>query len=326
MSKAKKVVFAILLLCACISFFASCGMGSEKQSYEIEADEDLKSYSYVKDYGDISEEEVISSDISSAENSAPLEGRKIIRTVSITAETKEYDAALRALESSVSALGGYVQSSDTTGVSLYSGRIYSRSASYTIRIPAEKLDEFLSDVGELLNISSSNSNIDDITETYVDIEARLKTLRTEEARLLELLEEAKGLSDIITLESRLSEVTYQIESYTARLRSYDTLVAYSTVNIDISEVVDYSSPAVQNPTFGERISEASKESWAAFAEGWRDFAVGFVYALPSILLVAVAAAVIAIIIVSIRRRAKKRRMTKKDENNLPPTPPESPSI
>ena len=320
-----KLLSSVLLVCILVLLFASCGAsmkasdtkggGFEVYSYDgapmemeaISASDAEYSMNYSKD--EMAEVQYEKPTAEIAEKN-PLEGRKIIKTVNITAETKEFDTAVAAIEQKINALGGYVQNSNATGTSLDSGRIYNRNASYTIRIPAEKLGDFLSCIGELVNISSNKSNIDDVTETYVDIEARLKTLRTEETRLLELLEKAAGLSDIITLENRLSEVTYQIESYTARLRSYDTLIAFSTVYLNLNEVVDYTKPEVQNPTFGERVSKAFKESREEFADGWRDFAVDFVYALPTLIIFAIVIAAIVIIIRVCVKRSKKRSKAK----------------
>lgn len=325
--KTRKLLSVFLIFCILSVFFASCG--AKAMSNDSKYVEDLYYDSYNSgidaDYGYSSgnakpgyaaEDGTYVKDVTGSNANNPLEGRKIIKTVNITAETKEFDMAVSAIEQKIETLGGYIQNSNATGTSLNSDRIYNRKVNYTIRIPAEKLNEFLSSVSELVNISSNNSNVDDITETYVDIEARLKTLRTEETRLLELLEKAAGLSDIITLENRLSDVTYQIESYTARLRSYDTLISFSSVILSLNEVVDYTEPSVQNPSFGERISKAFKESWRDFADGWRDFTVEFVYLLPTLLILAlVVIAIIVIVRVCIKRNKRKTEKKPEIENN-----------
>lgn len=240
-------------------------------------------------------------------SSAALEDRKIIKNVTISAETKEYDSVKTSLEGLVSSLGGYVKQSTENGKSYYSGSGISRSSNYVLRIPAEKLDEFLDSVGGLVNVTSSNTSVDDITDTYLDIEARLNTLRAEEERLLALLEKGESLSDVIQLEERLSDVRYQIESYTSRLKSYDTLVAYSTVTIYIDEVIEYSPDPVKKVTFGERISKAFKTSWADFADGCRNFAVEFVYLIPTLLVLLFIAALIALLVFLIKKHCKKKK-------------------
>ncbi len=253
---------------------------------------------------------------SSASGSAsapnPLEGRKIIKTVNITAETLTFEDTLAKLEADVAALGGYVQSSNSYGKSYehYSDR----RATYTVRIPAERLDEFVYGIEGSSNVISKTSKVDDITDTYTDIEARLSALRTEETRLLELLSQSGSLHDLLEIESKLSNVRYEIERYTATLKGYNTLIAFSTVNITISEVIEYTPEPIKAPTFGQRISKAFSESWEEFADGCRNFAVGFVYSFPTLLVLAVITAAIVIFIKAMAKRARRRRMERYQQN------------
>ncbi len=235
----------------------------------------------------------------------PLAGRKIIKTVNVVSETKELDSALARIENEVAVLGGYIQSSNTYGKSYE--KYSNRRATYTLRIPAEMLDSFMNSMGGYVNITSKTEKVDDITDTYTDIEARLEALKTQETRLIELLAKAEKLEDVITLEERISYVRYEIESYEAKIRNYNTLIAFSTVNIELAEVIDYTPEPIKDPTFGERLGEAFKESWKEFADGCKDFSVGLVYALPTLLVLAVVAFVIVLIVVRSVKRSRKQR-------------------
>ena len=106
----------------------------------------------------------------------------------------------------------------------------------TVRIPAQQLDAFLSSVSEVSNVISRNDSVSDVTLQYVDMESHKKALTAEQDRLLELLEQAESVEDIITIESRLSDVRYQIESMESQLRTLQNQVSYSTVYLDIQEV------------------------------------------------------------------------------------------
>ena len=114
--------------------------------------------------------------------------------------------------------------------------------------------------GELCNVVSRSTDVADVTESYTDTEARLKTLRLQEERLLEILSKATELSDVLELESRLSDVRYQIESYEATLRNYDSRVSYSTLHITLQEVVEYSIINDPPQTLGQRLSDGFKDS------------------------------------------------------------------
>lgn len=251
----------------------------------------------------------------SAANDA-LAQRKIIRTMRITAETKAFDTATAAIEALCADLGGYIESSSRSGGSIrYSSSVVARSASYILRIPAEKLDAFRAGMSGDINVVDESSKISDITDQYFDVDTRIATLKVEEERLLAMLEKATELEYLITLEQRLSEVRYEIESYTGTLRRYDSQVAYSTVHLNLDEVVEYTEVIETPKTFGQQLSIAFRESWTDFADGCKDFAVWFVYAIPTLLVLAVIGTVIIGGIVLLARRSSRRRKAKNSDQN-----------
>ena len=243
---------------------------------------------------------------------------KIIKTVTMNTETKEYDRALAELDRLITENGGFVESSSANGQSLDYNGVYRRSAKYTIRIPAEKLNDFLSASQQLLNVTYSHSTSENITAEYYDIQSRLEVLRTERDALNAMLEKATDVDSMLSIRDRLYNVIEEIESYETRLRVYDSLVSYSTVHMTVDEVVEYTKVQVEEPTWGERLVEAFKESWQNFAEGFQDFTVGFLYAIPTLLVLgAIATGVILILRAIIRRRraACVARSAEREEKN-----------
>ena len=119
--------------------------------------------------------------------------RKLITTVNLDAETEDLEQTVSLVEQKVSALGGYIESSNIYNGTTYSGNS-SRSASITARIPAANIDAFVDSVEGNTNITRKAVNVDDVTLTYVDIESKRNSLRTEEKRLLEILESAETVS------------------------------------------------------------------------------------------------------------------------------------
>lgn len=178
--------------------------------------------------------------------------RKLIQTAWMELESRDYAQALAGLEKMITEQGGYIESRSEQGGSLYSTRYNARYAGITARIPADRLETAMGSAGELCNVVSRSTDVADVTESYTDTEARLKTLRLQEERLLEILSKATELSDVLELESRLSDVRYQIESYEATLRSYDSRVSYSTLHITLQEVVEYSIINDPPQTLGQR--------------------------------------------------------------------------
>ena len=165
--------------------------------YEEAADED------VMDSGGVTSENGLESQV---EN-----GRKLIRTIYLSLQTTEFDSVLSDLSAKTTELGGYIESSSVSGNSYYYQS--TRYASYTIRIPSEQLDQFVTVVSDLGNVTQKNESVDDVTLQYVDVESRKKALETEQERLLELLAQAENMEDLLAIESKLSDVRYELENY-----------------------------------------------------------------------------------------------------------------
>ena len=245
-------------------------------------------------------------------NGQPTDNRKIIRTVTMTCETKAYDDAVTLIMDTLNAYGGYVEASNVTGTGFENVKNSARRASYTLRVPAEKLDAFLETlrVNEGIRILSQNATSDEITATYYDTVSRLETLKAEKASLTAMLEgftDYKDISNMLKVQERLYDVIEEIEALQTKLNLYDGRVAMSTVKLSLNEVIIYTEVVVPDPTFGERIGEAFRESWADFGEGCQDFAVWFVEAFPTLLvLVVIHGGIFLIIYTSIKRGQKKR--------------------
>ena len=126
-----------------------------------------------------------------------------------------------------------------------------------------------------------------MTADYVDVEARLNSLEAQRQRLEELRAQAGNLEDLLAIENQLTQVQYQIESYTGQKRVLDDQITYSTVNVYLDEV------KVLSPTstsFGSRIARAFTEGWRGFGHGLQDMAVALVGGLPWLLVLGLAIA------------------------------------
>ncbi len=253
----------------------------------------------------------VNTDGSNIDASQSASGRKLIRRVNLSVESLEFEQSVNTLESSVGAFGGYIESSSITDRnSYYSINNYrnSRIANYVIRIPSERLDGFLNQVGNIGNITSQSTSAEDITLSYLDLEARTESLEIQQERLLALLEKAETVDEIISLEDRLSTVRYQIEAQRSTLKNYDNLVAFSTVTIGLTEVVKITEP--EPTTMGQRISRGLSDTFYDLGVGLENFAVGFVVNLPYILIWGLIIFVIIFVIVKIVKGTKKRREKK----------------
>ena len=302
----KRFVLGLFTLMLSVSL-AACG--SKSESYDSaaapaaeEAVEEIAMDSYYsEEYAEAEMAEGGAEALEVNENTASQ--RKLIKTVDLSLETKDYDGLMISLEKQIEELGGYIESLGAYNGSYYDGH-NNRSANITARIPADKLDGFVKQIGEEANVVDRNESVEDVTLQYVDLDSHARMLEEEQERLLELLSEAETIEDIITIESRLSEVKYQLESMKSQLRTYDNKVEYSTVHIYIDEVKEL-TPVVELSA-GERIAEGFMDSIRDIAEGAKEFCIEFIIHIPYIIVWAVVIALLVFIVLKIMKAVDKR--------------------
>lgn len=299
-------VFTLLLsMCACgrstKSVFESISYGTQDSASVEEESWNYAAESPIDNKYD-SFESVIDSKMSIKENNV-LDERKLIKTYYLDIQTLEFDSFINTLEKNIKAYNGYVESSSVSGNSInYKANRY---ANYTIRIPSDKVDAFLEKVNGEATITNKTENIKDITLDYVDTESRIASLQTEYDRLLELLAEAENIDTIIALESRLSEVRYQLESFKSQLRTYDNQVSYSTVDMGIAEVERVSSK--EEKTVLDRIGVGLGNTFYNIAEDAKDLLVWFISNIPYFVVVLLVAVIIVLVVKLIIKKIKKRK-------------------
>lgn len=238
---------------------------------------------------------------------------KIIRTFYLDVETQEFDSLITNVNAEIKRLQGYVESSKINGKGYYNNQEI-RYGSIVARIPSDKVDEFVGTVNEKANVVSQQESSENVSLKYIEAKSHIETLRIEQERLYAILEQELNLENIITLESRLSNIRYELENYESKLRYYDNQVAYSTVTLSISEVEKLTEIVETRQTLGDRIATGFGDTMYEISQGFQNFIVWFVVNLPYLILWGI---IIAIIVIVVRRYIKKsneRRATQ-------PTPP-----
>lgn len=239
-------------------------------------------------------------------NIDPNKERLLIRTVSMVTETKDIETVKNDIEAQVKSCGGYIENANMSGTGKNRDL---RAVNYTIRIPADKIDGLISQIGNSCTVLSSNENSTDVTLEYVDTQAKIESLRVEYDQLIKLLKEADDLDTIIVLQNRITDVRYEIESYESRIRVLENQVTYATLNLTIREVLEETvvEPA-HIPTFGEQIAEQFKETWENTKEFGKNLILVIIACLPGIIFLGINAIIVVIIIKSIKK--KRRNKTK----------------
>lgn len=233
--------------------------------------------------------------------------QKIIKRYDYDYETEKFDEAYAYLKERINIYGGYVASSDLTG----NGSSSSYRTLYLIaRIPAEKSDAFIGEMGSLGTVVKQSESAEDVTLQYSDTESRIESLKAEQDSLNKLLEQADSLETIITLQDRLTEVRYELESYQSRKKLYDDLISYSTIDISLKEV-NY-TVEVDESTFFSRIMTGLERSLRDVADDFVSFVEWLIINIPYF----VVWGVIIFIIVKVVRKFNMKRKEKKMKKQL----------
>ena len=316
MKKTLSLLLAVLLvfaLCACGSAdtassapSAAYDMVSTETAYPAEAPEE--------DYGGFAV--AGGTQLETGSGAAP-EGspEKLIYSASATVETTEFDRTIEKLSALVEQYGGFVESSSINGSNYYTqSRGYSseRYASYVIRVPSGKFSALMGSLSTLGNVPYSHTYTENITAQYYDTDARLTAYQTQEARLLEMMEAAETVEDLIAIEEKLTELRYQIESLQSTLKNWDRQVAYSTLDLEIQEVIEYTPES--RMSYGQELALALTNGLRRTGEFFKDLLLAIVGALPALVILAVVLA----ILIPVWKKHRKARRAKKNP------PPENP--
>ncbi len=287
-----------------------CGVTSTDKSYNEEA--------YMQN-STAASDETVSEEPGVTSDSAPKSGmlnnksnpqsntqRKLVKNSSMNLETKEFDEGMTYLLNLIEENGGYIQSQNTNGNSLYNKNDrFCRSATIIARIPSENLETTQNKISDKFNITYKNDFIDDITDSYYDTEAHLNTLKAQEKKLLELLDKAEELSDVIELEKALAQCRGDIDAFTGRLKRMDNQVAFSTITINLAEVIEYQDSYNAPLTFGEKI----KRSFSVSGRHLQNFFSGMLFFiiedLPLLLIQLVIFGAIILLVVWIIKKIRK---------------------
>lgn len=224
---------------------------------------------------------------------------KIIKTAYLSLKTTDFDGVVSTLEARAVDSGGYVTTSN-----LYSGSDEGRSLTLTLRVPAQMLDEYIQSASALGQVTNRTITAEDVTAHYTDIDARLTAAKARRDRLNELVASASNMTELIELESALSDVQLTIEGYERTLSDMDTRISYATVDIAIRETLPEEAAREGDLGLAARIGRAIHDSLARMGAFFEGVALFVMAALPWL-------AVLALVALVIRFIAKRRKTPKK---------------
>ena len=259
------------------------------------------------DTDEVAEEET-EKRVSAGENMSA--DQKITYTCNLEIETEEYDETISAIRDKISnyeCVVSYESESDSDIYWYYSDRQDSASMHMylSVMVPAESYDLFVNDICDTGKVLSKNMSAENITKNYSETKAYVDSLSTELEKLQNMMEQAEDIEDMLAIEDRITEVETQLNRYKSDLANLETQIQYSTVNINVSEVKEYTPTTMATENFGERIVKTFREAWDNFGTFLQGLLLVVILLLPFIALIAVILAVVLIVIKK-RKAAKKK--------------------
>lgn len=290
--KEKKHSLKILLAaaCVCLVFFAGINIFAANTAHKSSKDS-------INDGATFSSNSETAADASSL-TSGSAQGRKVVKNASLSLETENYSAFMTAFEQKIEQYGAY-----TTYFSAQSEKSQNKNAYISVMVPAEKLDSFLEEMGTIATVGSKEINTNDITDSYSDIDGKIKALETEEKALISLLEKADKLADIISIQDRLTQVRGNLESNRAQLKNYDEQTTYSKTDIYVCEVGRVA--AKSNGSFLQEVKAQFADSLYNLGNTFKNIAVFILGESPYILTALIIAAAVVIIIKTVKKKKQK---------------------
>lgn len=238
-----------------------------------------------------------------ATDKAPVE-RKLIYTADLTIEVQKFDPVQDKISETVKNLGGYIANS-----TIRLGSREEKSGTIIVKIPVLQFDRAISIFSGLGTVKQKNVKGQDVTEEYFDTEARLKSAEMLKERYEKLLDKAKDIKDMLTIEHEINRIQTEIERQQGHLKLLNNLVSFSTITLNVGEP----SVVVQHEKgfFG-----ILKDSIRDLLENLVKSIAGFIASLGVLIPFAVLIVVAFYVIRFLYRRIKKSAMKQKAKEEV----------
>lgn len=258
--------FLVPLLSICV--LTGCGDSSIERASsnyaEIASDGIAGSYDYGEmDYDDSIDEGYLIDDSS-------IKEEKLVYNCDLSIQTLNYNDTISNIKDKINQYNGIIESEREydSDYDWYYEDYYKSSGSLsndlTVRIPSKNYHEFLFSLEGDGKIISKESSVENISREYYDVQTVIDSLKIQESRLMDMMNSANTIDDMIAVEKRLTEVQTQLNQYKTQLSLMDNDVNYSTVNINVQEVVEYSKTPAKTNTFFDRLKNTIVDTWHFF--------------------------------------------------------------
>lgn len=251
-----------------------------------------------------------------------IQKEMLVYSCYMTVDTLEFDASLNSFKNTLETYGGFVETENFNDGG-NSGRWYSeneqkwQSYSATVRIPSKNYDAFCNSAGELGDLRSKTSNVENLSQEYSDLSTTLEIYEAKEQRYIALLAEITEDEYAVEIERELTEIQIKIANIRTRMNQISTDVAYSYVYFTLNEVKEYVSEPVKTDTFLDRLGYTLSDAGTGFLEFLEGLLFFLIYAVPYFVLIGIVVFVIIFIVRKIKKfkKQKKAPISQNNEEN-----------
>lgn len=206
--------------------------------------------------------------------------RKIVKDATLNLEVKDYNAFSAGFREKIRSLGGYVAQEDQNQTD------YKIENTLVIKVPVDQFDNALAQLSTgVEKVNERKVTSQDVTAEYVDTRARIEARKQVRQRYTDLMNQAKNMEEILSVQNEINSIQEEIEAATGRVNYLGHAAVFSTINLTYYQVLDATAGDKEGakPGTRTRISEAFKTGWSwitdlfiGLVSIWPLFLAGFV--------------------------------------------------
>ena len=301
----------IFFLLALLSFSISCStqrqdswnLGAQKTGSARVASQPDAEVAAAQNFG-VQEKTVSLTDVDNARSTADAADRKIIRNADITIEVSSTTDAQHRVTSIAEAHGGFVVTSEAKQRESNDPAQRTLDIKLVVRIPSNQFGVAFDEIKRLAgNTPEEQVKSQDVTEDFIDLEARIKTQKALEIQFLEIMRQATKIADALEVQRQIADVRTEIEQLEGRKRFLENRSSLSTINVNIRATKPVI--AVTQSGFRHSLREAVSDSVGMASDMVLFFARFVIMMVPVVLFVLLPSGIAIRYLV---RRAKRMRL------------------
>ena len=237
----------------------------------------------------------------------------VIKNADLAVVVKDPKAEVANIDRMAEEMSGYLVSSNVYQAYAPNG-VLAPEANVVVRIPAEKLDEFMNTIKDAaVEVQSENVSGTDVTSQYIDLESQLKNLQSAEAQLQEIMKGATTTEDVLNVYNQLTSIRGQIESIKGQMKYFEESAALSSLSVRLIAEETVQPIVIGGWHPGAWASDAI-QSFLNFLQDFTEFLINFVLnILPRLLIIGLVFGYPLLWIVRAMRGRKAKAMPKEEK-------------